>query len=95
MSPLARFVSMLVSPLSIMMLSVPLSAIYSKYSSICENYQTQIVLPEHIHYSIYDRVGTTGKHARYQRHTIVDVTKRINRALKHLGINRRLPDDSE
>jgi hypothetical protein len=83
MSQLARFIAMFASPLSIMMLSVPLSSIYRKYTSICDTYRMQITMPEHIRYLVHDQTGTIGQHSRLQRRAILDVTERINRILKH------------
>ena len=90
MSQLARFIAMLASPLSIMILSVPLSSIYSKYTTICEIYQIQLAIPENIHYLTYDNTSIVGKLPQQE---IIDVTEQINETLQHLGISQQLEEE--
>ncbi|UJR33148.1 hypothetical protein I4U23_020605 [Adineta vaga] len=52
-SHVARFIAIL-APLSMMMLSVPLSSIYSKYISQREIYRMQLIMPENIRYLVYN-----------------------------------------
>lgn len=93
MSQLARFIAMLASPLSIMMLSVPLSSIYSKYKSISEIHQMQLAMPEQVRYLVADATGTVGQHSHVQRKAITDVTDRIQRGLKRLDRLRQVEED--
>ena len=89
MSQLARFIAMLASPLSLMILSVPLSTIYSKYISLREIYQMQLTMPENIRYLVYDNTGSI---ERLQKREMIDVTEQINQRLKHFGISRQLQE---
>ena len=88
MSSLARFVAMLASPLSMMMLSLPLSAIYAAYASTYEIYQMQLKHPDLVRYVVHDTTGTTGQHSQVQRRAIADVTTRVNSNLKFFRTNR-------
>jgi hypothetical protein len=85
MSALTHIFAMLASPLSIMMMSVPLSSIYSKYTSIYEVYQMQLAMPENIRYVIYDNTEMIGQYKKLQEQEMIDVTEQINR---NLGIRR-------
>ncbi|CAF2835731.1 unnamed protein product [Rotaria sp. Silwood2] len=87
MSHLARFIAMLASPLSIMILSIPLSTIYSKYISSCEIYQMQLVMPENVRYLVYDNKKIVKRDNKLQKNEIIDVTEQIHRNLKRLRIN--------
>jgi hypothetical protein len=80
-SNLAHFIAMLASPLSIMMLSVPLASVYNKYISIREIYQMQLTMPENVRYFIDDNIE------------FVDVTEQINQSLKYLGISHQLQEE--
>jgi hypothetical protein len=93
MSQLARFIAMFASPLSIMMLSVPLSSIYSKNTSISEIHQLQLAMPEQVRYFVSDTTGIVGQHSRVQRKAINDVTDRIQRGLKRLDRLRQVEED--
>ncbi|CAF1011857.1 unnamed protein product [Rotaria sp. Silwood1] len=87
MSHLARFIAMLASPLSIMILSIPLSSIYSKYISLREIYQMQLVMPENVRYLINDDTKCVKRDHKLQKNEIIDVTEQIHRNLKRLRIN--------
>ncbi|CAF0816290.1 unnamed protein product [Rotaria sordida] len=87
MSHLSRFIAMLASPLSIMILSIPLSSIYSKYISLHEIYQMQLIMPENVRYLIYDRMKLFKRDNKLQKNEIIDITEQIHRNLKHLRIN--------
>ena len=80
---------MLASPLSIMMLSIPLASIYNKYISLREVYQLQLTMPENVRYLIYDSIEFLEKNNQ----ELVDVTEQINQSLKYLGISRQLQNE--
>ena len=90
MSKLALFIAMLASPLSIMMLTVPLSSIYNTYISLGEIYQMQLAMPENVRYLVYDNTECNDK---LQKQETNDVTEEINGKLKYLGISRQLQEE--
>lgn len=70
---------MLASLLSLMMVSIVLSAIYGQYIAIRQVCQMQLTSPENLRYLLDDR------HALIQ-----DVTVEIKTRLKYLNIPRRM-----
>lgn len=73
---MTHFISMLASLLSLMMISLLLSAIYGQYVAIREVYQMQVTSPEKIRYVIDDD-------------EVKDVTVQVNERLKYFNICRR------
>jgi hypothetical protein len=80
---------MLASPLSIMMLSIPLASIYNKYISLREIYQMQLTMPENVRYLIYDNT----EFGERDKQEMIDVTEEIHQSLKHLGISRQVQEE--
>ena len=70
---------MLTSLLSLMMLSLPLSSIYSKYISLREINE----MPKNIRYVIDEKSLFIERDQG-----IIDVTEQVNERLKYFGINR-------
>lgn len=71
---------MFTSLLSLMMISILLSAIYSQYVAMREVYQIQVTNPENIRYLIDDHQTTIQRE---------DVTVEVNERLKYFNICRR------
>ena len=71
-----HFISMFASLLSLMMITILLSAVYSQYVAMREVHQMQVTSPEKIRYVIDDEVG--------------DVTVQVNERLRYFNICRRL-----
>lgn len=80
MSHAARLIAMLATPLSIIILSVPLSSIYSKYISLRKDFQVQLSTSKNVRYVIYDEKS-------YKKFSS-DVTEHIQNNLEHLRFNR-------
>lgn len=81
---IAHFISMLASLLSLMMVSIVLSAIYAQYIAIREVYQIQLASPENVRYLLDDRHGLSE-----EMDGVRDVTVEIKERLKYLNIRRR------
>lgn len=87
MSRLARFIAMAASPLSLMLLSIPLSSIYSKYVLFREAYRIQSTMKENIRYVIYDNTKSIERNNKWQKRKKLDVTQQIHEYLKKLSLS--------
>ena len=75
---------MLASLMSLMMVSIVLSAIYGQYIAIREVYQMQLTSPENIRYLLDDRHRLSE-----ESDGVRDVTVEIKERLKYFNIRRR------
>ena len=85
---------MLASPLSIMVLAVPLSSIYSKYIAQQQIYRMQLSMPENVRYLIDDCGEFSDEDEKLHTIEMIDATEQINESLKRFGSSRQLQDES-